>query len=448
MAALPEKITLSGSDFFLRAMDRGGRRQSRLPHVCRMLVLLDGRLEKAALEARLREIPEIGWINGSGIKRYFPWQKPFWKSGNASSIPPVAVAESNLPGEGFAAFLGKIGHADAYVFPATESEIPGLRFDIVHHPDSKSTLAMSWHHSIMDAHGAELLLAAIASDAGEAKIQILPQSTGARNLRSFSSLASEVSASRQAIHHISRFSRMKTASLQDGGEMNEVHRQENRAVLFSGDDSHQLKENCRQLGLGFRPSLLFLSAVLRGVHRILQQRGENPAGYVVPVPQDLRKLGSCGPAFSNQVSFYFFRVEADELDDLPGLTGSLVEQMNEQTRRRVPEGFSQTMRHFLHLPLFLYSLFVFGPSKGKLASFSFSYTGQTLRDTPEVMGLTVEDALHIPPAIYPPGMTAAFMWHRDRLRGTISSAASLMTPDEAENFERRLRRDLTGMDAS
>jgi hypothetical protein len=428
---------MSGGDYFLLAMDRRPSRVQSPAHVCRLLLLLDGELDASRLREALEASPLALWIAGMRPRFRPAPLPPLWKSGDRRVEFVITESERSDSLEDLAGAVGEISRLGG------TNAVPGLAFHIMRDGRNRSVLVMSWHHAVMDAHGAELFLERLT--APDDMADALPPRREPRKSwfarGGLGDMRDRIAASRQSIRHAAALSRLPVDSLLNGGGSRASGEQRFAVRPFTQTESRRMEARAGELGIALRPGAFFMAGVGVAIHRLLERRGTSPRGGVVPMPTDLRKLGARGPVVSNQISFYFFRVDAALSGDFPALARSLSALMLEQARRRVPEGFSIMTRHFRRVPLWLYSRLVAGPSRGQIASWYFSHTGAVMPRLNAFLGLPILDALHLPPAVCPPGLSAAFMSRGGRTSAVLSWAGDLISAAESG----RLLEDLSAI---
>jgi hypothetical protein len=213
-------------------------------------------------------------------------------------------------------------------------------------------------------------------------------------------------------------------------------------VRFSEEESRDIISQCESIGLSYYHSLFYLAAATRAVHAVRKQNTDDTVPYLVPVPLNLRRKGGNGPAFSNNVSFLFYRITPGEIADLKTIVVSLKSQMKNQVMQEIPHSYAEMMKILRRLPLPFYSRLLSGPTRGQLASFFFSYTGECCSEMDSFMGQPVREVTHLAPATSIPGLSVVFMRHRNCLKMILSFRDSLFNEKDLELFEKYLRMDL------
>jgi len=94
---------------------------------------------------------------------------------------------------------------------------------------------------------------------------------------------------------------------------------------------------------------------------------------------------------------------------------------------------------FKPLPLGYYVYHLGKPTRGKIATFSFSDSGETCAGMKELWGGKIEDVTHFVPSWRPPGLTIIFLRFNNRLTALLSSVDDCLTLAEVDHMERDVR---------
>ncbi|MBN1867660.1 hypothetical protein JW916_10245 [Candidatus Sumerlaeota bacterium] len=439
---LPGSIHLSGCDWFLLAVDRLAEGAGPSSNTCRLVLRLDGRLGIEALRQALDSSPLAQWMARVRRVSLTPLVLPAWSVGPPNGGIPASERSgpTDPPADLPAANLG-----------LRPDRASCLRFDLVQGSDEKSSVVLSWHHAMMDAHGAEFLLCRLGGNgSGETEpncgnpVVPNPPLSVKRTMRDVLSFPNRLRVCRQSSQYI--------CNLSAGGAIARLmdrrdavgRRFENfsHSIDFDPDETARIDARATETNAAFRKSLFYLASTVRAVHSILKKRQTGEGNFLVPVPRDSRKRGARGPVVSNQSSFLFYLVRPEETGDLAALVASLGRQMKDQIRDNVPGLFSEMMAQFRRLPLPIYSRLLSGPTRGQMASFYFSDTGEVCADLDRFLGLPVEGIAHLPASAFPPGLTVSFTRCQGRQQAVVSWSEGCLDAEELALLERHLRRDL------
>lgn len=425
----PDMLLLNGSDYFQVLLDKHYRQYGSHGNISRFAVKVKGRLEAGQLEQTINNDPVFRWLYSLRLKRQFPFQLPQWTQVKSINPIPISIYEANpktqhIPNECF----------KKDIQPHSE---PPFLFDLIHYENDHTLLLFTWSHILMDSQGAEILMRHLGNATDNKPIQLLApeyiklsimqQLNHAQKIRDFMFVEGQ-----------------KTVISLLTDKHN--HRYANRyhLILFSETETEQIIGNCRNAGAQFGRSPFLLAATMHSFRDLLERKGKNNLNIWVPLPQNQRKKGACGPLVGNQLSYLFYRILPRHLESMQRTVEVVRQQMIDQMRRGIPSSFSNMMVLLRRLPLLLYGFIVKSPTQGALASFFFSDTGKTLDDLSDFCGLPVCDAIHYPPHSSNPGFTIIFMNFQHKLRAVIAHTESFANEEDLSFFETSLRKNLFG----
>lgn len=427
MGTLPASVPVSGSDWFMLAMDRARRARVGHGNLCHLVIRLDVHVGARALQAAVDALPLAGWLAALRVERSSPVALPRWSTGaRARSLPVRAHVISAWDGQPEALF--------ADVLDASH-EAP-VTLDLLEGPDGTSAVVLSWHHALMDARGAELLARMLAG--GLAADEVIPwvPPRGAEG----GTLVDRLMRAKDARDFVFRTSFRPLATLGRTGKGRP--RLHHRETVIAGDDLRRFEVALRASGAGFLRSAFVLAAVARAVHAVLVARGQGDRELLVPVPQDQRPRGQLGPVLSNQLGILFYRLAPGDLVDVRGAVRALGDQLKAMLRDGVPDAFGELLSLCRVLPLDLFLPLVLAPTFGRVATFGFSDAGDGLGQLTSFLGHPVRSAVHVPANIEPPGFTVVVSRAKDRLVVSTAWMEGALRSGEWERYEASLRADL------
>ena len=167
---------------------------------------------------------------------------------------------------------------------------PLFYIQLVHTPQNKTFLILSWHHGVMDARGGDLLLQALG-----AREQIVtslfprsdPRSPGIVRLK----------RARASIRTISQQCKAPLARLTQPAKNHGKYSFSCRVLSFTEEETAKCLSIANLAGALFFSSLFFLAIAVRGFDAIMKGRGNPKLPYVIPVGQDNRKRARAAPSF-------------------------------------------------------------------------------------------------------------------------------------------------------
>ncbi len=435
-----QDIEFSGSDYFLCAMDRIMRNTGGPDSQCRMVVELDGHIDPEKFCSIVNCSSLLQWMVNVRKTKKLPFALPRWRSNGFGNNVCVTCHG------GIVSCLGKNGRLLSFFRHSDQGAVHlPLSFVFANHDDNRSTCMLNWDHTLMDAHGAEILMQHVARcpERAENIETLLPsngQNVDSRVPQSLS-FAKRLSYARKSVHYIAEASAMPIAVLKPSGT-NHEQADQYFTIRFSEEETREIVSHSENIGSSYYHSLFYLAAAARAVHAVRMRNTHDAVPYLVPVPLNLRRKGGDGPAFSNNVSFLFYRITPGEIADFKAAVVSLKSQMKSQVMQEIPHSYAEMMKILRRLPLPLYSRLLSGPTKGQLASFFFSYTGECCSEMDSFMGQPVREVTHLAPATTVPGLSVVFMRHRKCLKMILSFRDSLFKEEDLELFEEHLRMDL------
>lgn len=435
------EIELTGSDYFLFAMDRLMGHSPGPDNLSRTFLELEGPVDCESFSDSLRSQSLLQWIVNVRKSRNIFFTIPSWRQDRQEKLVPVKIRNNDR---------ASVHEPDTYtsfsrVFSPDLVDCP-LFFELVQDAGTHRTCCvLNWDHTLMDAHGAEMLLEHLAVDGNdlqkERELFFGNDNNINKRVAPDEKFLRRLSFARESVHYISNASTLPIATFKARKKKSPA-KDEYFSVCFSKDETKKIDSNCHKMGMGYYQSLYFLAASVMAIQIIRQKRGESDLPYFVPVPFNLRKKGCTGPAFSNNVSFLFYRISCDELVDVNRIILSLKEQMKEQVAAAVPYSYAEMMSIFRRLPLPVYSWLLSGPTKGQLASFFFSYTGECCPKMKTFLGYPIRQVTHLAPTTNIPGLSVVFMRHNNCLKATVSFRNALLSFAELEIFKEIVREHL------
>lgn len=208
-------------------------------------------------------------------------------------------------------------------------------------------------------------------------------------------------------------------------------------IDFDEEETKQIEENAAKNGARLSRSAFYLAAVSMALKQtIFAGKGES---FFLPVPQNQRLRGNDQVAMGNHISFLFYTIPFNKLNNLSEATAFITAQMVEQIKNQSPKSYSYLLKTFRFLPLWLYDLFFKMPTKGAVCSFLFSDVGETLPDMKTFMGKKIVDVLNFPPNPSPPHLTFVMMKYAGSLRLIMTYNSKAISEEEISTFETELR---------
>jgi hypothetical protein len=439
MTELPGKIRFAPGDYFMLTQDIWMRRSGLRGNVCCAILQLDRGLDVERLRRRMKESPIMDWLARARAVRPLPFLPPVW---HVASTQGEIFFEHDDRGTQMETSWSLPKFVTEHTLRA-DSE-PGVAFDLLRHADGTSHLFFSWNHTHLDAQGVDFILHHLSVDDGSngsvtLKNFINPPQIKGLPISKWWSHAGFARTSWQWLHDSGKEPLYTPAPPEPRAKSLQNHQ---RRIRFTEEETARITANISKITGGFRRSHFYLAASVKALHHIGLQRGNKDGAYLIPVPHDLRKYGAKGPIFSNHLSVLFYRIEAQQAGQVRDILGELGRQMTNMIREKFPEACMAALNMFKVLPPGFYFRELGKPTHNKLASLSFSDSGEACPGMPEFCGAKILDVTHLIPCWRSPGVTALFLQFANRLSIMLSWVDDCLTLTEADAIERDLRRTL------
>lgn len=415
-------IALNGCDTFMLAMDRSMRRAGSPGNICHLLVTLPVDSDINAQRLRLLDHPTFQAVTRLRLSQSL-FRAPRWISRDTATSE-LAISDSCRTERDLHTLV--LAHS-----LDIKAESP-FGVVLVPHYERGPSLLFYWHHALCDAHGAELLVSALATDTAG--------SLALSDERSVS-VKDRIIQARKTARMIFSKARGTIARLHPS-EPNAPTPQFSK-LIFSAAQTKCADQTVQRLTGGMFPTAAYLAVTSRAVAAATTiGRSENDPLFV-PVPHDIRRSSKQRSPLSNQISVAFFRITSPLTSSLMECTNAIIQQLHDT----IAEGYQHGMVNFLHLirrvPLSLLWRIIEQPTKGHPASFYFSDIGASLSNLAVFGGLPVVYATHYPPVLSPPGFTTVWSRYRESLEVTICFDTKTVDEATLARFANHLAAELT-----
>jgi hypothetical protein len=423
----PSSITLNGADYFCLQLDRLMWQASGKRNVCTLVVTLPERLALEDLQDQLSRCPAYQWLCKLRLREGLPFSLAKWVSAANAELPSINVyhlaAGDNLPDSLLSAALD-IKNQSAF------------KIDLLQRVGKGSIVIFTWHHVLMDAHGGELFIRYLGIPLALKPPDWVSVESAKLPLKNRAKIASEMKDFLYETSSLPLLSLYKKTAIKPQARY--------RVLSFTPQQTLTINKRAIQLDAGYLVSAFYLAATTYAVAQVQKQRGLVDGDVLVPVPLDRRKRGAPGAIVGNQVSFLFYRIPNTLLNDVPAMTAELIAQMRALMRSESPSHYTIMMDFLRRMPGFVYRRMLKSPTKGLMASFYYSDTGDSLQDFDVLFDRSVTGAIHYPPNMYPPGMTFIFSRFKDALQITLGYMEPDVSTAEVELLLASLRTTLLG----
>ena len=403
-------------------------------NMSQVVLVLDSAIKHSELHSRLmRFINEFPAVYG-GIHRDINLC-PYWR------IPEKA--EGNL---NFTFYNCPTNEADLLtllgkcVNKPFKDDSEHLAFHLINIENRKSCLAMAFDHILFDARGAKTFLRLfqqyLESGDDAAISKGIPLTAPAH----LSEWKKKFLAGRNVNRKIVSLSKNSPGSLPVPGDKSKEFKF--RLIIFNQQETQTIHDNTyREAGYLMETPYL-LAAVMQAIRELFRKRGLTAESFLASVNIDMRTGEDIKrELFFNHVSYLFFQVPSDIMDNPKDIMTSIKMQMYEQVKAGLPRDIMEASHLTRIAPRSFIKKIIDVPLKGKIATFIFSHVSKNPL-SPEIMGVKIENVFHMPRVPVPPGLGFFSNYFSGRLNLVISHLDGLISDEEALTLENSLKEKL------
>ncbi len=416
------------------------RRSGLAGNVCCAVIHLGEGFDANRLRRRVSESPIMDWLARAQMVRPLALLPPVWRT----AAKPKAIFFEHHDQNGSMETPWSLPQVVAERELRAEQG-PGLTFDMVRHGDGTSHLFLSWNHTLLDSQGLDLLLNHLNAAGATNGVPGVGDFISPKQINKKWSAAGwwqNAQLAHTSMKWLGESGKEPLFSLAPPEPRSGARQNHRRRILFTEQETACIDARSQQLTAGFRRSHFYLAASVRALHAIAIQRGNKDGAYLIPVPHDTRRHGAKGPIFSNHLSILFYRIEPRHAGRIRDIVGELGRQMTNQIRDHFPEACMAALEMFKPLPPGYYVHHLGKPTRGKIASLSFSDSGEACPGMTDWCGGRILDVTHLIPCWRSPGLTTLFLRIGSRLSTMLSWVDDCLSPAEMDGFERDMRRAL------
>ncbi len=395
-AALSHKI--SGADKFQLLLDRHIRLNQPTGNIIQLSIEVKGRIELEELRKVVNANSFLTQLNSLQV------------TDNTLSIPRWINGEEQYP-------------VSLTEFPYKSAKVSEGLIDIALFQDVTNTKVLILvHHVLADNMGIQQIARLID---GTIKPPLLPLTEGVKDTTPLiqqlvHTLKATLLVFRKTPKHMAKLVAAEVVT---------------KTFILDFDDKQTIliEENAAKNGARLSRSAFYLAAVSMALKQTIF--AGNGDSFFLPVPQNQRLRGNDQLAMGNHLSFLFYNIPFNKLNNLSEATAFITAQMVEQIKDQSPKSYSYLLKTFRFLPLWLYDFFFKMPTKGAVCSFLFSDVGETLPDMKTFMGKEIVEVLNLPPNPCPPHITFVMMKHAGTLKLIMTYNSKAISEDEISKFE-------------
>ncbi len=427
---------LSGADWIINVLDCMLKTVTCAGNMSQIVFMLDGEIDEPLLRSRLESFIRKFPVVEGHVSRDLNLT-PLWR------IPGKAVAGVNFgvhKVQAFSSLNDALSLLEKGVNRLFKNENEHLAFHLIQ-GGGRACFAMTFDHRLLDARGAESFLHLFRqylAGGDDARVEEGVRLTAPACL---SDWGRKFIAGRNLNRKIISLSKPAPDALPVPSGNNRGFRF--KVLSFGADDTAKIYDNADNTA-GFLMEMPYLLAVtVQAVHGLFQRKGMAAPNYVVPVSLDMRNDGDIRQElFFNHVSYLFFKVLAEEADDLKSTINTIKQQMYYQVKSGMPGDVAEASLLTRIAPLSLMKKIFRIPFKGKIASFCFSYLGKGPSMSSDFIGAEVANIFHMPRVPVPPGLGFFFNYFNGRLTMVVSYIEGLLEDEDVMMLEERMRESL------
>lgn len=393
-------------------------------NACALVLDLDGRLDRDALERRVRDAVAVMPELGERLGRRFGID-PVWKPG---ATPAVSSHTQN----------GR--RLEDIVVDLIDQPIDGQRPWEAHHLSgaSNDAVVLRWFQPFTDARGMCRLGAWLGSQdpppAPENRRRVADRLLEGLEARE------RVTLARRYFRHVMRLAKTPILSLQS------VSKARPGAVRILRKRFDAATTDAFYRSLRARAQLadtsVLLFAAARMLDRALGKRGYSPPHTLCPVPLSLDGTRDGERMLGNHLTMMMMALDRDDLREESRAVISLARQRRAIVRDKLDVGMVAALDLVRHMPPRFYSWASRRPFAGERSSLVVSNPGELPLET--FLGNKLRDAFLVPTVLAPP----SFQVIADRFGGRLSVSVifreGVMGEDEVRELWPSFERDLLG----
>ena len=431
-------VLLGGIDVFHLMNDRAMRARGLAGNHCLFVVELAGRLDLARLQARLDRavaaVPELRWRLDAGPLGV---GRPRWVVDPVRGAPTASLREVS----GDAELAARI---EALLAVRVDGERPWA-FDLLRRPGGGDVVILRHFHALVDARGADRLVAWLGSGDGdgpedppppEERFEVSERPLAPLDRDARLALAGAYRA------HVLALGRTPILSLASAARPGAAPGDPRVLRLeLSPDETRVFDRRVRERARLSESSLMVIAAT-HLAHRALRARGFAPPQHVIPVPVSLDPKAGARRLRGNPLTMLMLSLRAEELDDEPRAIARIAEQQRTAVRERLDLGMLAALDIARWLPTAAYRWLGAQPFRGELASLIFSNPGPVT--IASFAGVPVTAAYPLPTVVSPPGFQVIFSRFAGRLSASIVAAGGVLRQGEGAAMAEALRAALLG----
>ncbi|MBU1366491.1 MAG: hypothetical protein KKE55_05030 [Candidatus Omnitrophica bacterium] len=426
------KRYLTGIDWIIHALDYASKKATGVGNVSQIVLELDGFPPQDDLRERLvRFIKHYPVTNGRPARDYN--FAPYWKVYPKTTISPKLKIHELGDSVTYPQIISRLGQEINLSFDTVREH---LVFHLIH-AKNRNFVAMTFDHRLLDARGAEAFLGMFQQEQQEPEDHF-------KNI-SFSQPAhlNRWREKFKAGRHVNRtfLSLAKnTPPVLPLPSAREKKKCKFKLISFNKQETAGIIERAYTKAGYLMLMPYALAVTMRALQKVFLKRRIHAGDYVIPVSIDMRPPEKVRQeVFFNHVSFFIFRITPMEASNFSKLLESIKKQMYDQVKSGLLQDFKKASFLMRILPLSVLARLMHLPLQGEIASFCFSYVGETAYGFSEFMQKDVLNIFHMPRSPVPPGLGIFFNQFQGKLNVVISYIDGVLEEDELSTVAADIR---------
>ena len=433
MLASKRKRYLSGPDWVISTLDHAMKASTGCGNMSQIVFTVDAPLDGQEIRSRLEAFARRFPVLEGRVRRDLKLS-PYWAIPRNSEHGVLFTLQRFAPGT-FDTSLPRI--LEQIINTPFPDERTHVAFTLLSDGE-RSVLVMTFDHRIFDARGAEmfmdLLQQGISSGFDTIGDDLVFTSTAALDHWSRKFLAGR-SVNRRII------ALTRSAPVALSMDKSGSGRYRYRLLAFSEQETADIYEQAYREAGYLLESPYLLSVIIQSMHDMLKSKPSSSGTcYLIPVTTDLRPgLEPRQEIFFNHVSYLFYQVPLDGVDDRRGIIDLLKQQMYDQVKAGFPKDLAEASLLTRIAPLSLLGKLLQLPTKGRMATFAFSHLGKSSYRQPVFAGAKIGDLVHMPRVPLPPGIGFFSNYFNNRLNIVLAYLDGILGDADVAVIEQGIR---------
>lgn len=418
-----------GMDYFQVLIDHHIKKHGGTAHQARIFIRLDGTVSKDEVESVVQTDPSLSWI--SNLRLGFTGLHAYARIVSNPEYCEFPISVIKLQPEQQWELSTDLDHVNMM------SGSP-VKIQLFHFPDDCTGILFTFNHILFDYHGIEQFINGFSKGLDLPLIGEYSKTKGVR---------SRTKEFFHAIWYAFRKGGQSIFSIRKNRTGLEPAQIEFHTTSLSPDELMTFQTCLSNKGLELQESIYLLAVSAMTIYHQLgtSESRRRKMLFQLPVSTRTRKNGKS--ILFNALSFFYFNLDPNLMNDLDQIITRLSGQMKEQIKAGLPRAFLTFSDIYKVVPFKIYTWMLGLPTKGQLGSFNISILGHTFKGMDQFMGRSICDVLNLPSNTVQPGLTVVYYYYRGEFRITTSWVEGEFDLQEKTDFHRALRTGLLGMGA-